>query len=79
MAHEIFFRKFWLKMYTFHRMEISKEEFDNKFKETLDTLIQNMAESPDINVKNFYNMTCVLENLAFFSPVIFDLIQQSKK
>lgn len=60
-------------------MEISKEEFDNKFKETLDTLIQNMAESPDINVKNFYNMTCVLENLAFFSPVIFDIIQQSKK
>jgi hypothetical protein len=60
-------------------MEISKEEFDNQFRETLDTLIQNMAESPEVNVNNFYHMTCVLENLAFFSPVIFDLIQQSKK
>ena len=60
-------------------MEISKEEFDSKFRETLDTLIQGMAESSDINLESFYNMTCILENLAFFSPVIFDFIQKSKK
>jgi hypothetical protein len=60
-------------------MEISKEEFDSKFRETLDTLIEGMAENSEINLEKFYTMTCVLENLSFFSPVIFDFIQKSKK
>jgi hypothetical protein len=60
-------------------MEISKEEFDNQFRETLDNLIGHMAENSEVNVENFYSMTCILENLAFFSPVIFDLIQKSRK
>ena len=60
-------------------MEISKEEFNSKFRETLDNLIQNMAENSEVNVESFYNMACILENLAFFSPVVFDLIQKSKK
>jgi hypothetical protein len=58
-------------------MEISKEEFDNKFRETLDTLIQEMAENSEINVEKFYTMTCFLENLAFFSPVIYGFLQKS--
>jgi hypothetical protein len=60
-------------------MEINKEDFDAQFRETLDALIQRMAENSEVNVTNFYSMTCILENLAFFSPVIFDLIQKSKK
>jgi hypothetical protein len=60
-------------------MEISKEEFDHQFKETLDILIREMAQNSEINMEKFYNMAYFLENLAFFSPVIYDLIQQSKK
>lgn len=59
-------------------MEISKEEFDIRFKETLDTLLQEMAHHSDVDVKNFYTMTCILENLAFFSPVVYDLMKSAK-
>ncbi len=60
-------------------MEITKEQFDNQFKETLDNLLEEMAENSEISVNKFYNMTCILENLAFFSPVIFGLLQKSKE
>lgn len=58
---------------------MSKEEFTDKFRETLDTLIEQMADSPEVPVDKFYNMTCILENLAFFSPVVFDLLQKPKE
>jgi hypothetical protein len=60
-------------------MELTKEEFNNKFRETLDNLMQNMAENSEVNVESFYNMACILENLAFFSPVVYDLLQKPKK
>jgi hypothetical protein len=59
-------------------MEISKEEFDRKFQETLELIIKQMAENPEIQVDKFYHMTYFMENLAFFSPVIFDLLQKPK-
>jgi hypothetical protein len=34
-----------------------------------------MAENAEVDVKNFYNMTCMLENLRFFSPVLYGMIQ----
>lgn len=60
-------------------MDLTKEEFDYKFKETLDSLIEGMAENSEIDLKKFYSMTCFLENLAFFSPVIYGLIEKAKK
>ncbi len=60
-------------------MEISQEDFETQFRETLDTLIQNMADNSEIGLKEFYNMTCVLENLSFFGPVIYNLLQKPKK
>lgn len=60
-------------------MELSKEEFDHQFKETLDGLIGEMASHSDVNVKNFYKMTCILENLAFFSPVLYDFIKKRRE
>lgn len=60
-------------------MKISKEEFNDQFRESLDSLIEHMAEHPDIDLDKFYGMTCFLENLAFFSPVLYGLIEQSKK
>jgi len=56
-------------------MELTKEEFDIKIRETMDNLIAVMAEHEDINPEKFYNMTCILENLAFFSPVIYEAIK----
>ena len=60
-------------------MELTKEEFDDKFKETLDSLVEGMAESSEVDVKKFYGMVCFLENLSFFSPVIYGLIKDKKK
>jgi len=60
-------------------MELTKEEFDDKIRETMDDLILAMAEHEDINPEKFYSMTCILENLAFFSPVIYGALRNSKK
>ena len=59
-------------------MQLSEEEFDNQFKETLDGLIQNMADDSEVDLQAFYHMTCVLENLSFFGPFLYDLLQKSK-
>jgi hypothetical protein len=60
-------------------MQISEEDFECQFRETLDTLIETLADHPEIDLKEFYTMTCVLENLSFFGPVIYDLLQKSKQ
>ncbi len=60
-------------------MEINKEEFDSRFKETLDHLLEEMAQNSEISVNKFYSMTCILENLAFFSPVIFGLLKKPEE
>ena len=60
-------------------MELTKEEFEDKFRETVDTLLLAMAEHTEIDLEKFYSMACVLENLAFFSPVIYGAIQEAKK
>lgn len=57
---------------------MTKEEFDAQFRETLDFLIEAMAENSEIDVKKFYGMTCFLENLSFFSPVLYGMIEDSK-
>lgn len=60
-------------------MEITQKEFDNTFRETVDTLLVAMAEHAEVDMEKFYSMACMLENLAFFSPVIYSAIQNSKK
>lgn len=60
-------------------MEMTKEEFEDKFRETLDSLLEGMAENSEIDLKKFYSMACFLENLVFFSPVIYGMIKNSKK
>ncbi|WP_026464263.1 hypothetical protein [Adhaeribacter aquaticus] len=59
-------------------MDITQEEFGEKFQETVDTLILAMAEHEEVNMEKFYSMACVLENLAFFSPVIYGAITKAK-
>jgi len=57
------------------KMKMTKEEFDNSYAQALTNIIVAMAENPEIDPKNFYSMTCILENLRFFSPVIYGAIQ----
>ncbi|GAB3536205.1 hypothetical protein GCM10027443_26150 [Pontibacter brevis] len=58
---------------------MTKEEFDGKFKETLDNILLAMAENSEIDLNKFYSMACVLENLRFFSPVIYGAIKNKKE
>jgi len=58
-------------------MEITKEEFNEQLRETVDTLILAIAEHEEVNPEKFYSMTCILENLAFFSPVIYGALKNS--
>ncbi len=60
-------------------MEMTREEFDFQFKETLDMLVEGMAEHEEVEPNRFFGMVCFLENLAFFSPVIWGLIEEKKK
>jgi len=59
--------------------EMTEEEFDDKFKDTLDTLLAAMAENSEIEPDKFYSMACILENLRFFSPVLHGAIRNTKK
>lgn len=59
--------------------EMTEEEFDNKYVETLDTVLLAMAESSEIDPEKFYSIACVLENLRFFSPVLYGALQTKKK
>ncbi|RDV10385.1 hypothetical protein DXT99_26400 [Pontibacter diazotrophicus] len=58
---------------------MTKEEFDGKFKETLDAILLAMAENSEIDPQKFYSMTCVLENLSFFSPILYGAIKKKKE
>lgn len=60
-------------------MEMTREEFEVQFKETLDSLVEGMAEHEDVAPTKFFGMVCFLENLAFFSPVIWAMIEEQKK
>jgi hypothetical protein len=60
-------------------MELTPQEFDERFVEALDTLLKNMAENPEVDVRNFYSMTCILENIRYFSPVLFGVLESAKK
>jgi hypothetical protein len=60
-------------------MQLTEEEFDNRFKNTLDGLVQHMADHSEVSPEAFYHMTCVLENLSFFGPFLYDLLQKPKR
>ncbi len=60
-------------------MQLTEEEFDNQFKETLDGLVQHLADNAEVSPEAFYHMTCVLENLSFFGPFLYDLLQKQKR
>ena len=56
-------------------MEISKTEFTQRWLEEADKSIEWLAYHPDVKPDKFYTMTCMLENMAFFAPVIYDMLK----
>ena len=60
-------------------MQLNEEEFNEQFTEALDTVIETMAETSEIDPVKFFSMVCILENLQFFGPVIYSALQPSKK
>lgn len=58
---------------------MNEAEFTEQFTETLDAVLVNMAESPEIEPSQFFSVACLLENLQFFAPVIFSVLKQKEK
>ncbi|MBF8965281.1 hypothetical protein I0P70_18680 [Pontibacter sp. FD36] len=56
--------------------KMTEEEFDATFTYTLDMLLAAMAEESEIDPEKFFSMACVLENLRFFSPVLYGAIRK---
>lgn len=56
-------------------MNISKEEFEERFEKLHDQLLEAMAEHPDVSLERFSGMACYLENLAFFSPLFYAILK----
>lgn len=55
---------------------MTEEEFNATFTYTLDVLLATMAEEPEIDPEKFFSMACVLENLRYFSPVLYGAIRK---
>ncbi|GGK78598.1 hypothetical protein ACD591_08985 [Rufibacter glacialis] len=58
---------------------MTEEEFDAHFAQTLDAVLVSLAESPDVDLEKFYTMTCFMENLRFFSPVLYSALKEQHK
>jgi hypothetical protein len=58
-------------------MRMTKAEFDLRFRSTLDHMLEEMAKNPEIDVQKFFGLACFVENVAFFGPVIYGLLENS--
>lgn len=58
---------------------MTEKEFDANLVEALDNIVASMADNPDVDLEKFYSMTCVIENLRFFSPVFYAALIKGKK
>jgi len=57
---------------------MDREQFDRDFCQAIDNLIAEMADNSNISLKKFYAMTCFMENLAYFGPVLHDMVEKKK-
>lgn len=60
-------------------MEMTQEDFDERFQQMLDAVVERMADNAEIDLEKFYTMTCILENLSVFSPVFYSMIKKQDK
>ncbi|WP_242917874.1 hypothetical protein [Pontibacter liquoris] len=57
---------------------MTEKEFDQGFVEALDAVLEAMAENAEIAPEKFYSVACILENLRFFSPVLYGALLKGK-
>jgi hypothetical protein len=55
---------------------MTEEEFDARYTYTLDALVAIMAEEPEVDPEKFYGMVYLLENLRYFSPVLYGALKK---
>jgi hypothetical protein len=55
---------------------MTEEEFTSAYTQALDTVLNAMAEEAEIDPDKFYSMTVLLENLRFFSPVLYGALKK---
>lgn len=55
---------------------MTEKEFDDNFVDALDKVLAAMAENPEIEPARFFGMACILENIRFFSPVLYGVFKQ---
>lgn len=55
---------------------MTAEEFEATYTLALDAILEAMAENAEIDPEKFYSMTCLIENLRFFSPVLYSAIKK---
>ncbi|WP_276496227.1 hypothetical protein [Pontibacter litorisediminis] len=58
---------------------MTEEEFTASYTDALDAIAAAMAEEQEIDPEKFYSMVCVLENLRYFSPVLYSAIRSKKE
>lgn len=60
-------------------MKLTKEEFDDKMQEGLDAILRALAEEEEVNPDKFFSLACLVENLTFFSPVLYGMLRKPKE
>ncbi|GAA4295443.1 hypothetical protein [Nibribacter koreensis] len=55
---------------------MTQAEFDADYADALENILVAMAQNAEIDPQKFYSMACVIENLRFFSPVLFAAIKK---
>ncbi|MER2996700.1 hypothetical protein [Pontibacter populi] len=58
---------------------MTSEEFETNFTQTLDTILEALANSSEVKPEKFYSLACVVENLRYFSPVFYSAIKQKEE
>ncbi|NDK55653.1 hypothetical protein [Pontibacter fetidus] len=57
---------------------MTSEEFEANYTQTLDTILEALANSSEVKPEKFYSLACVIENLRYFSPVFYGAIKPSE-
>ncbi|MGV3504909.1 MAG: hypothetical protein ACO1O1_14460 [Adhaeribacter sp.] len=60
-------------------MKLTQEEFDDKLQQGLDAILLALAEEQEVNPEKFFSLACVVENLAFFSPVLYGMLRKPEE
>ncbi|WP_232058388.1 hypothetical protein [Nibribacter ruber] len=58
---------------------MTQDEFDVNYADALENILVGLAQHSDIDPQKFFHLACVIENLRFFSPVLYGAIQQAKE